>query len=349
MSVLKAEFGWPSGDRPGKLNFCYPLAPPVAQVLTQALTPFLSLAKTMEIKISALSPPDGPVGRYWLSWLSAGNESWFVRVTTRAGNPELESSIISYLFSRGVNVNPFLVSGETLQWNGQAYRIDISPLIDGRHFNGSVEDLEQLASTISSCHRALADFPRAHEIQVAARVRYRRLAEIRDRTAECLRHENFEFFCEHAEWAVEFREWLAEMVERFEPYLDENENSQCVHGEIHQGNVLFRKTDGAAVLVDFEESTDLYVPLDWDLAFLVQRFCLYDKPSTVTLLDRIAVVAEKYGSPLPRLAPMMRQAAWFTMATLIDLRRFRGVVAPISEYDKFVRLEREGDSLEGQV
>jgi hypothetical protein len=111
--------------------------------------------------------------------------------------------------------------------------------------------------------------------------------------------------------------------------------------------VVFRSIDGAAVLVDFEESVHVFGPPAWDLAFLVQRFCLCDDPSPSVGLQRLAVVAEAYGGPLPGLATMMRQAAWFSMATIIDLRMSHGVVTPMDEYDKFVRLARQARAFEG--
>lgn len=50
---------------------------------------------------------------------------------------------------------------------------------------------------------------------------------------------------------------------------------------------------------------------------------------------------------MPPLAPMMRQAAWFTLATIVDLRISQGVVTPLSECDKFIRLERQARAFEG--
>ena len=247
----------------------------------------------------------------------------------------------SYLVNRGLSVNPLLVAGKTLRWEGSPFYIDVRPLIGGRHFNGSPQDLRNVASTLAACHRALRDFPKADDVRLAAAVRNRRLAKIRDRIAKALKSGTFWLFAEHAQWASVHRDWLAEMVEQFDPHLNEHPDAQCVHGEIHPGNVLLRASDSAAVLIDLEESTHVFMPPAWDLAFLVQRFCLRDNPPPPTALQRLAVVADGYGSPLPVLAPIMRQAAWFTMATIVDLRISQGVMTPVTECDKFVRLERQ--------
>ncbi len=344
MSILNAEFAWPGGDRPGHPDFPYEPPDTVIEVIKQALTPSFPPVVEPGACFRALRVPNGPVGRYRLI-TSAG--SWFVRVSSRWGNPELERSITRYLASKGVNVNVLLVAGRPLQWNGQVFRVDVRPMIVGRHFSGSADDLYSLTSTLAACHRALINFSRADAVRAAASVRNQRLAKICDLIAAALKRDELGVFAEHASWATEHRDWLIDMTEQFEPRLDEYPNAQCLHGEIHPGNVVFRSNDGAAVLVDFEESVHVFAPPAWDLAFLVQRFCLCDDPSLSVGLQRLSVVANAYGSPLSGLARMMRQAAWFSMATIVDLRISQGVVTPMDEYDKFVRLERQTRGFEG--
>lgn len=335
---MKAEFAWHGGDRPGHLDFRFKLPDPITEAIKQALAPSFPFITGAETSFLALRLTDGPVGRYLLT---TPNGSWFVRVSSRWGNPELERSITQYLASEGVSVNPLFVAGVTLTWEGQNFRVDVRPVIEGRHFDNSVDDLSNVASTLSACHQALVNFPQKHKVQDVASNRYQRLAEVRDLIADALRRGAFELFAERTSWASSHRSWLTEMVEQYTPRLDEYPGAQCIHGEVHPGNVLFRENDSAAVLVDFEESVHVFAPPVWDLAFLVQRFCLRDDPSPSVVLQRLAVVAEAYGSPLPNLTEMMRQAAWFSMAIIVDLRISQGVITPLSEYDKFVKLERQ--------
>lgn len=345
MSLLKAEFGWPGGDRPGSLEFCFRPPTPVIDAIAEALAPSFPPAQGPKASYQALCPLEEPVGRYRIS---TSDGSWFVRVCSRSGNPGLEKSITQYLFDKGVNVNRLLLAGVTLNWEGRTFRIDVRPFIEGRHFDGSPSDLLSLTTALSSCHTALEDFPWIQEVRAVASTRYRRLAEVRDLVAESVNRGSFGLFAEQASWASAHRKWLGEMVERFELKFDELSDAQCVHGEIHPGNVLFRKRDGVAVLVDFEESVHLFMPPTWDLAFLVQRFCLRDDPPLSVALERLAIVEAAYRKPLPPLALMMRQAAWFTVATIVGLR-ISGVITPVSEYDKFVELERQARAFEGLI
>lgn len=294
-------------------------------------------------RLAALRAPSGPVGRYRLM---TSDGSWFVRVSSRWGNPELERSITGYLASHDVSVSTLLVAGRPLQWNGRVFRVDVRPMIVGRHFNSSADDLRSLAATLAACHQALVNFSSAHAVRAAACVRNQRLAKIGDLIGAALKRDELGLFAEHAAWAAEHRDWLIDMTEQFAPRLDEYAGAQCLHGEIHPANVVFRSSDGSAVLIDFEESVHVFAPPAWDLAFFVQRFCLYDDPSPAVAGERLSVLANAYGGPLPSVAGLMRQAAWFSMATIVELRLSQGVVTPGIEYDKFVRLERQARAFE---
>lgn len=225
LSTFGAEFGWPGGDCPGQLDFWYELPAPITKAIGDALAPFFAPARGPGACYRALCLRDGPVGRYRLS---AEKGSWFIRVSSRLGNPGLEKSITDYLFHRGVNVNRLLIAGVTLQWERQTFRIDVRRMTEGRHFNSSTTDLSRLGSTLAVCHQVLLDFPRANEIRAAACARYRRLGNIRDLITEALEHGTVEMFAERASWASLHRDWLAEMVERFDPYLNELPDSQCM-------------------------------------------------------------------------------------------------------------------------
>lgn len=132
------------------------------------------------------------------------------------------------------------------------------------------------------------------------------------------------------------------MAKEFNPNFHEHHGAQCVHGEIHPGNVIFH--DQKAILIDFEESLHVFAPTSWDLSYLIQRFCLQDEPDHNTLNTRLKCITESYGEKLPDLRSMMQQIAWFAMAVILDIRVKQNIVSAQGELDKFVRLERQASS-----
>jgi hypothetical protein len=228
---------------------------------------------------------------------------------------------------------------------GLDLRADVRELLDARHFDDSLGDLRSLAAALAQCHRWLRDFPRAGESRVHAEKRFEHLASVRDAIPEAIAAGNWRFFCEDTGWAREHAGWLAAMARSYTPRLDLWEGAQCLHAQVHRANVLYSRAEGHPVLLDFEEAVQTFAPPSWDMAYFVQRFCLAQNPDAALLEKRLAAVREAYGSPVPRLAEMMQQTAWFSMAVLLDYQR-RGIDNGVLEYQKFVRLEEQARRLE---
>ena len=337
------ELAWPSGDQPDELHFHYRAAPPIEQAILDSLRANFEPAHIGPVRLDALQPSDGPAGRYQMS---TSNGRWFVRVSRRWGNPVMEKSLLNYLDSRSVAVNPLLVAGTKMVWEDQVFRIDVRPFIQGRHFNGSLEDLSRLASALAECHRALKTFPETAKVQSIAAARYERLEEVRQMIAQAVLGGSFDdVFIERADWAAQHRDWLAMLVDLFTPRLDLASDAQCLHGQIHPANVVYQMADGTPILVDWEEAVQSFASPAYDLAYFFQRFCLRDNPSPHVLQQRLAAVTSGYGQALPRLATMIRQTCWLSMAVIVDLRLSHNLVTSLTEYNKFVMLEKQARAL----
>ena len=336
--TLNAELGWPTGDQPGDLHFQY--EPAARKAILRALSPAFPPATASSARLHALNPSDSPAGRYRLT---TPEGEWFVRVSMWLGDAALEKALLDYLASKGAPVNALLVAGIMLEWEGRVYRVDMRPLIEGRHFDGSLSDLAQVAEALAICHRALQDCPFADSIRSAANQRYMQYQEAVDVIDEAITLKNFQLFGAQAEWAQGNVDWLREMISNFKPLFHQRPEAQCVHGQVHPGNALFQ--GGAAVLVDWEEAVYNFAPPAFDLAYFVQRFCLRDAPSAEALRQRLDTIIAHYG-PLPALAEMMRQLAWMSMAAIVDFQT-QGIATPRSEYEKFVRLEQQARRLTG--
>lgn len=293
-----------------------------------------------EAQLFSLEETAHVVGRYRLH---ADDRDYFLRVSSIEGHPELERAIVDHLKADGVAVNEFLVAGARFDFEQRPYRLDIRPFLHGTH-DVPENGLSALAKTVAASHGSLKNFPRANEVQSLARTRFLALGDAAKNLASLVESDSWEKVSPHAGWAKQNRAFLAEAASGFDPTLPDAAISQCQHGQLHRANVLF--TGSGPVLIDFEESVHVYAPLSWDVAHLVQRFCLHDDPGEQK--SRIAQVEAHCGPVGSDTFQMMRQVAWFSIIILCDAWRTRKLQAPFAEYEKFARLAHQADSLLAQ-
>jgi hypothetical protein len=327
----RAEFGWPGGDRPGNLQFDYEIDAELSHALGSVIEGEIGDFTS----VRALGRPDGAAGRYAVT--GADGREWFVRVSARWGEPKVEQAITGYLQGRGLPVNHLEAAGLRLEWHGGTVRVDVRARVHGWHFDGSLDDLSSLARTLADCHAALRECPQAGGVRALAAVRFTKFEETRGAMKAALSRGEFGFFCQEDSWARANAPWLARLVEGFRPRCDLLPGSQCLHGQIHQANVLYAP---GPILLDWEEAVQTYAPAQWDLAYFVQRFCLYDDATPDTVRARLAEIRRAYGAPLGDLAAMMQHVAWLSAVVLVQYHQ-SGIESPLAEYAKFVLLEEQ--------
>jgi hypothetical protein len=332
-----AEFGWPSGDQPGELGFTSEVPKDVARAILSALS------GDVDDRLYALHPVTSPIGRY--AWLSADAPK-FVRVSAKWGAPELEQSITRLLHDRGVAVNHLERAGAPVIWEGTRLRADVRPLLRGVHFNGSDAQLGATAMALARCHAVLREFAHAARVRDNTVQRFTVLEKVQDDARQALLERNWHFFGPYPEWAERESCWLEQMVREFQPRFDLMAGAQCLHAQVHRGNVIFRADDDTPVFLDFEESVYTFAPVAWDLAYFIQRFALYDDPSPELLARRLECIRVNYGALGAGVAAMMRQTAWLSVAILARDWNAQQLRVPLAEYEKFVRLEKQARELE---
>jgi len=336
-----AEFGWPGGDHPGEIDFAVPVSAEVREAILAALAgrwPDVAAAK-----LAALTPPDGVVGRY--RFTLPNSTTHFLRVSARWGEPALEQGITGWLRDQGVAVNHLDLAGLRIPFQGTDFRLDVRAFIPGRHFDGSLADLQSLAAALAACHRSLRDFPRSEAVRLHAASRSIRLEATRANIAVALARHDWTYFSGDPQWAEQHAPWLTEMAVSFDPFFDRLSGAQCLHAQVHRANVLYRSADAHPVLVDFEEAIQTLAPVTWDLAYFLQRFCLHDEPSAEIFAERLATVRAAYGAWPSGVAEMMRQTAWLSIAIIVANRHDQAIVNPPAEYQKFVTLEEQARRL----
>ncbi|MDC0831677.1 phosphotransferase [Geitlerinema sp. CS-897] len=336
MVNYKFEYAWSSGDLPGEPKFHYPVPQSISKPIVTGLKSLIPNIDFLEL--FSLQQAHALSGRFIAKSKSS---TWLLRVTERLGYSELEKKILDYALSQGISLSPILYS-EIIKVDGKYYRVDVRPFIHGDHFDGSTKKIYLLAKELSKLHKGLADFPDRNRIQIISRQRYQALEETRKLLGEAITNNCLEIFGSTEAWVRKNMNWLQLLVTMFDPRMDLRPSAQCLHGEVHPGNVLFQ--EGYPILIDFEESVHTFAPPDWDLAFLVQRFCMNRKTGE---LDRnlFKAVTDGYGTSLPPLSMTMRQAAWFSVAVALQSIR-NGLIVPNSELDKFVLFEEFARSIE---
>jgi Ser/Thr protein kinase RdoA (MazF antagonist) len=283
-------------------------------------------------------PPAGPLGRFQLTDVGNG---FFVRISARWAHPQLEQALAGFLAEGGIAVNPLTIAGEEFRYEGQSYRFDVRPLLEGRHFDGSLGDLRTLAAALAKCHQRLAHFPGSAEVARLAAERFSNLDRVLGEIGDLVATDKLQRFASDQAWGSGRAAWLRQMVDEAKLRFDLEPGAQALHAQVHRGNVLYRLSDNAPVLLDFEEAVHTFATPAWDTAHLVQRFCLHDQPAEAVFTERLAVLREAYGAPLGDLPTMMRRIAWLSIVILINDHMQHGAGAPVAEYEKFVTLETQ--------
>lgn len=346
MTTHRAELTWEKGDIPGEMLFKSTVAQNHESYIIDKVTKLIPEAVNDDnIKIFSLFPYDNIVGRYQVVTATG---PLFVRISSRLGNYDLERGILDHLDAAGIKVNR-IINSSIINWHGETYRLDVRPFLLGRHYNKSDQDILGLASHIKLLHQSLKKFKNHTSVKFLASQRYSRLKVIKENLQKAILSDSFDIFKEHCSWAQRNKDWLANMAHNFTPDYQNDPAAQCLHGEIHPGNLIFIDHEPLPFFLDFEESVHIYAPPTWDLAYAFQRFCLRDIPPAETIYHRHSLFKKGYGRGLPQLTDMMKQIAWFSIATILEMRTSYNIVTPLSELDKFLQLERQAAALDGRI
>lgn len=340
-TLRAAEYGWLPGRLPGDPHFGRPVSPALSGRLVAAASRMLGWADAAGASLDALGPGRGPAGSYALN---RGRDSWFFRVSSRHGHPKLEWDLLRFLASAGLPVNVPVSPPGILKANGRDYRIELRPLLVGKVFSGSSAELVRLAAVVAELHLALRRWPGRSRVRRIATARYRTLEAARLNVAAELRRGKTGLWRERSGWARRRLRPLLALLDEAPLRLDQQPGAQCLHGEVHTGNVLFIRH--RPVLLDFEESVRHFAPPAWDFGFIAQRFAAAPGLPSAECRRRIRIL-ERHGGLGPRqLAAAMRDICRYSLAVLACQRIEERVLAPVAEYEKFLRFAAAAHKLE---
>lgn len=341
--IIEADMAWDSSSRPEKIEFFYEVPINIAEAILEVVTKYLAVARNCRLSLMSIKPVTDPAGHFYLK---SSKDEWFLRVTRRQRkNKDMEDIMAFYLSNNGIKVNLPTLANLSIVWKGYTYLLYIFPLIKGRHYNDSDSDLKAISSVVANMHNLLKSFKFSKLVYANALKTANRLLRTKRAILRSLKKNDFSIYGEHKQWAKRNSDWLKTMSDNFNPFLCKLPESQCLHGELHLGNVIFSSENGEVILTDFEEVWDAWFPPSFDLAYLVHRFCMDGTQSRDSFNKKLNIVKKGYGSLPSDLKEMMSQICWYNIALLVDRSMRRESIAPEEEYDKFVRLEKLSKSL----
>ncbi len=331
MAIREAEYAWPDASVPGKLEFVYPVSETQKKIIFDTLEKEANLQELKSASLSALQPVNGLVGKYQLT---LHNEHYFVSVSERKRGFDEEKQVIDYLLENEMQLSNYYVIGLSFLNSNTNFYLSINKFLPGEHFGGGIDQLRQLCIAVKQCHRLLKKYPGASRISQNTLRRINLLLDseklLRDELMKDGRNMN------SAMMDIMNASDLSEL---------EASHAQVVHGEIHRGNVIF--IDNQAVLIDFEECVHSYFSPLWDVAYLFQRFCLFDWPNEHQYKERLSVIKSYFDLDESCLFHYMRLA----IKLIILVAHYNDVIGsyrtPLREYDKFIKLYAQIDYYQG--
>ena len=266
----------------------------------------------------------------------------FIRITRRR-RPlmNIEYKVIEYLLNKNIKINAPIIKNVRMQWQSQQFAMEVYPFIAGRHYNGDLEDLKILAKNLSRLHRVLKRFPMKNRVRLCTEQREKSLHVFRNHALTHLNKNNYAYFQEYETWVKKHKEWLNHALNQFRPVTSiPLDDVQCTHGDLHIGNVIFLENDKEAIFTDFEEVGHSWLPLTYDLAYLIQRFCLLFVKNENDLALYVCEIRNSYGHLSPAVLTSLNQICF--RAIILNLYHLtqRASIVGVDELDKFIYLHQ---------
>ena len=332
--IKTLEYGWPGARDKGDLAYSNIVSSIHKDCIFEAV---IRLLPKKEFDITRLHESSEITGSYKIK---SDDEEYFLRISERMGDIELESSIYQKLIESGVNVNKSIVIGETIIFDSKDYRLDIREFLRGNHFQEKESELISLVSELRKFHQALRNYENAHEVQSNQnKINQAHEKQAKDLISE-LEKSNYEIFFERENWARSHKYWLLESLpfylEMSKKYLNDKE-MQVIHGQIQPGNIIFN--DNGANIFDLETTVKSFGNVSWDLAYLFQRFCLINNPTNKEISSRMKIIEEYYPEAMRNIADRMRVISIYNIISAVDYRINDNRLVPEHEFSKFYNLD----------
>lgn len=337
---VKYDLTWGSKIPTGKIIFKYTVPENIEKYLISVFSDIFSESFQKEdYSLFSLHPCTDCAGHY--SFVSDKHQ-FFIRASRRIRkNPVLEDIITFFAFNHHIHVNKPIITNIDIEFHGTAYQCSFFPLLQGEHYDGSIEKLEGLCNEMLQLHKVLRQFKFNKKVYTAAKATAKQNEIMLGQLNESIKSNNFSMFHEFIPWLERNQEWLSEMLKHFNPYLCDHTNAQCIHGDLNVGNVIFNSQLGKVIICDFEESPDAYFPPAFDYAYIIQRFCMFSCDNKAIFLERLAKITPLFGELPANLKYVMRSVCWYNLSLILGRCYRRESISSEDELNKFMQLEQK--------
>ncbi len=297
-------------------------------------------SETTRIIVGALTSTPERTGHY-LVQLNGGEYVCHVKEVAGGGDLSVAASIAEHLTSCGMTVTRYL-QDHAGDWETSVsgLAITLTTYCTGRHCNGSRADAAALGKALGDMHASLRIFPQAMSVKQRSASNVGQLMAARDAALATVL----------PSVPDEHLTLVQSAAKRYDPLFKFGGASQCLHGDITPGNIIF-DADGKVVFCDFEDAAFTFHDRLFDIASAVLRFCLVSPGSAdeCFIEDRRQAFFKAYcdtGEDVPA-ADLVNQA----MSNLVDhnvmvmwaLSR-EGYLSSESEWSKFKHLREFADA-----
>lgn len=254
------------------------------------------------IKIEKSINANSPAGNYLVE---IDEKSFFIVIHKNLPDFGLIIDFNKSLYKNDVSVIEILNSFNEYIIDGEKYSVEIRFFYDYRFYDKSISDFKKLALLMKRFHQKSKTFRNSIEI-----------FKISKKYTELLTEFQSFVLSSKSNWIKDIFnkiEFSADLIEKFEEELFVNfdakfiytEDNQAIHGDLHKENILFIEND--PYMIDFEKSFRVYSSPLYDIAYLFQRFALFE--NTYSYIGQYySVFKDNYGKTfkLPELYSFMQ-------------------------------------------
>tara|TARA_X000001036_G_scaffold439842_1_gene492620 strand:- start:3203 stop:4222 length:1020 start_codon:yes stop_codon:yes gene_type:complete len=329
--IKEMEFGWLNNHTNIEKKFKYSVDSSIKNAILSALKDKLTFS-VKDIKL--LFPSQSPSGSYRLI---SNDQEYFMRISSRIGDYCLEKQLVEHLKKDNVSINDIIIGGIRLDWEGSRFRIDIREFLNGSYYQNENSKLISLLKEINAFHKSINNFSYKEKIKDNQLKITMGKRDLIDTILNCIDTNEYDIFNEHSSWVFSHQDWIGELLNNHNPNLLEMPDAQCIHGQIHPGNVIF--AENKVVIFDLETSITTYAPWAWDYAWVLQRFCLDYGLENAKLVDKLEIIESYSNLKIDDLFRMAKIVVAENILSVFDYCINKKILVPQSELNKFYNHE----------